>query len=70
MSNPNDNCLAGMRCPKCGSYGPFEIEATVPFVVTDDGAEPKDANVPWDYRSPCSCSCGHHDNVGGFTEDS
>lgn len=21
----SENCLKGMRCPKCGSYGPFNI---------------------------------------------
>ena len=25
MSNPNTNCLEGLRCPECGSYAPFGI---------------------------------------------
>jgi hypothetical protein len=37
--NPNDNCLAGKRCPKCGSYGPFEVVATNWVSVHDEGTD-------------------------------
>jgi len=37
--NPNVNCLAGKRCPNCGSFGPFVVEAVVDMKITDDGTE-------------------------------
>lgn len=64
--NPNVNCLAGFRCPKCGSYGPFQIAATCWVDVTDAGTgDPTE--FEWDEDSPCVCSeCKHSSNVGGF----
>ncbi len=35
--NPNNNCLEGMACPKCGSFGPFLIEVQKVVVMHDDG---------------------------------
>lgn len=66
-TNPNDNCLAGLRCPECGSYGPFNIRATALFKVADDGTEVIGA-VEWDDASFCECPCGFGDDVGAFTE--
>ena len=35
---PNDNVLAGIRCHKCGSEGPFNVWGNALFLsVTDDG---------------------------------
>lgn len=34
---PNTNCLAGIRCPKCGSEETFHIQATVIVEAEDDG---------------------------------
>ena len=39
MSNPNTNCLEGLRCPECGSYAPFGIGTFSSAVVYDDGIE-------------------------------
>jgi hypothetical protein len=32
----NTNCLAGIRCPECGSEGPFVIEVTHQVVMGDE----------------------------------
>ena len=53
---PNDNCLAGLRCPNpdCGSYEPFVIEATTLFEVTDDGPESQ-YDIEWGDDSYIHC---------------
>lgn len=33
----NENCLAGYRCPQCGSEGPFDIESEDMLEWADDG---------------------------------
>lgn len=40
--NPNVNCLAGKKCPKCGSYGPFYVNGSTTFKLHDDGTESHD----------------------------
>lgn len=35
----NENCLEGMRCPSCGSEGPFTIAVNTLSTVSDDGTE-------------------------------
>lgn len=67
MPNPNTNCLAGLRCPKCGSYGPFSIQCTAMFNVADDGTEII-GSVEWDECSFCQCRCGRTGDVDDFTE--
>jgi len=63
---PNENCLEGMRCPKCGSYGPFDIYANCTFRVDDYGAE-QSGDVAWDDDSRCWCyDCQHGGDVKGF----
>jgi CxxC motif-containing protein len=37
--NPNINCLAGKRCPKCSSYGPFEIMVSMRVLLHDTGTD-------------------------------
>lgn len=59
--NPNDNCLAGMRCPNpgCGSYGPFRVWATVPVLMHDDGSEDVHGDMEWESDTDTHCpKCG------------
>lgn len=51
----NSNCLAGCRCPKCGSEGPFQVVATSVFLVSDAGTEDH-RDVEYDADSPAYCS--------------
>ena len=57
--NPNINCLADMRCPKCGSFGPFHIEAKIMVLVYDEGAEEEGTAYEWDSASYCECHLCH-----------
>lgn len=54
VKNPNTNCLAGYACPKCGSFGPFSIECTATFDVSDDGTD-NPREVGWSAKSKASC---------------
>jgi predicted RNA-binding Zn-ribbon protein involved in translation (DUF1610 family) len=59
---PNDNCLADMKCPDCGSDGPFTIFATCWASVTDGGVEQADT-YDWDSASQIICPrCGGNNN--------
>ena len=68
--NPNENCLEGMKCPECESFGPFKIEATKVGMVTvyDDGTEDDhEGDMKWKDSSPCECTdCGHEATVAEF----
>ena len=50
----NENCLEGMRCPSCGSEGPFTIVVTALSEVSDDGTE-NFADVDWGDGSRIWC---------------
>jgi hypothetical protein len=64
---PNVNCLEGMRCPNCGSEGPFRIRAEASFTVTDDGTCEEYDNVEWYDTSSCAClECKFQENVEDF----
>jgi len=66
--NPNNNCLENMRCPKCGSYGPFEIAGRSTFVVYDDGTDGH-GDIEWDDDSYCICiECYHEGKKRDFIE--
>ncbi len=67
----NENCLAGMACPDCGSYGPFHIAGLAMFEVNDYGTDDFE-DVEWDKESFCKCiMCGFAADVQTFkTEDS
>ncbi len=72
MSNPNTNCLAGMRCPKCGSYGPFDIVVTTLVRMHDDGSEPLHNDEEWGNESPAICDdpeCDFTGTVADFREE-
>ena len=51
---PNENCLAEMKCPNCGSEGPFYIRAESTFLVSDDGTDEYE-DVEWFDGSRCRC---------------
>lgn len=64
----NSNCLAGMRCPKCGSYGWFSIHGKALFVVDDDGSSDF-TGLEWEDSSFCACSqCDFEGKVRDFKE--
>lgn len=64
----NTNCLEGMKCPECGSLGPFAIAANVLAEVTDSGVE-EYYDVEWDDDCFCHCQlCGRDATVGDFKD--
>lgn len=64
----NDNCLAGMRCPECGSYEPFDIRAEVTVTMFDEGSD-GDYGYEWNEESLCFCKkCDHGGWVADFRE--
>jgi predicted RNA-binding Zn-ribbon protein involved in translation (DUF1610 family) len=56
----NENCLEGLKCPKCGNEDRFFILATIVADVTDDGADiAKHSDMEWDSASDTRCpDCG------------
>lgn len=64
----NDNCLEGIKCPKCGDEDRFFIESETLFEVTDDGAIPaENCDVNWDNESMTRCAaCGHQAKLKCF----
>lgn len=50
----NENCLEGVRCPKCGQVGRFKITALITCMVTDNGSEPL-GDHEWDDASSTHC---------------
>lgn len=51
----NINALAGMRCPKCRSEGPFRIEVRKVLTMHDDGSEDEGGDEEWNNESYCKC---------------
>ena len=66
--SPNINCLAGKQCPKCRSFGPFEIEVSTRVLLSDDGTDyAGDSTVEYDDDSPAICrACGYEGRFGAF----
>ena len=65
----NTNCLEGLRCPGCGSLGPFAIGTHSTAIVHDDGIE-STADHDWDKNSPIVCQqCDESDSVADFMID-
>lgn len=63
----NKNCLEGLKCPRCGSFGPYKIDATVLAIVSDEGVEHVE-DPDWNDQSSCTCcDCGHAATVCDFT---
>lgn len=66
----NDNCLAGMKCPRCGNGDELEICGMATFIVIDDGTS-EFRDVEWGEDSECSCpECRHTAMVRDFTVES
>lgn len=64
---PNENCLKGMKCPKCHSEGPFGIAIDTVCIVSDDGIEEQIGDADWDRNSYCECrECGNAQKVMDF----
>jgi predicted nucleic-acid-binding Zn-ribbon protein len=64
----NENCLRGMRCPKCGNEDVFNVLGSACFEVTDAGAE-RSSDIEWDEHSACTCGeCDHTATWGYFQE--
>lgn len=62
----NTNCLAGMKCPKCGSEGPFDISVQAFARVHDDGVD-EVWDFEWQNESPCDCrECKFEGKVEDF----
>lgn len=63
----NSNCLAGIRCPKCGDEDEFRIAASSIFEITDDGTGDHE-DVEWGGESYIQCrACDHEGTVREFT---
>jgi hypothetical protein len=69
-TNPNVNCLEGKRCPKCGSYGPFEVVVSMRVLLSDNGTNSaEDATSEYDEEARTKCySCRHEGQFGDFDE--
>jgi len=70
-ANPNTNCLAGMQCPKCQSYGPFHVTVTSVVNMADDGSEwVSGYGEEWGDDSPawCPSPCNFEGPVRDFKE--
>jgi hypothetical protein len=62
----NTNCLADIKCPKCGNKGQFKINANATFSLTDDGIIDY-ADVDWDDDSQITCvSCNKTGKIKEF----
>jgi hypothetical protein len=68
--SPNVNCLEGKRCPKCGSYGPFEVVASMRVLLYDNGTNSaEDATSEYGEEARTKCySCRHEGQFGDFDE--
>jgi len=67
-ANPNVNCLDGKRCPKCGSYGPFEVVVSMRVLLHDSGADDaEDGSIEFDDTALAACyACRHEGRFGTF----
>ena len=68
--NPNVDFLAGMRCPECGSYGPFELLVSMRIRLYDNGTDnAEDGSTEYDDDSLATCcACQHEGRFGSFAE--
>jgi hypothetical protein len=68
--NPNLNCLEHRRCPRCGSYGPFEVSVSNWVLLCDEGTgDAKDKSIEFDENSAAKCpSCEYTGQFGDFDE--
>lgn len=69
----NENCLAGIKCPKCEHTESFKIRAYVWIEVEDEGVDPMmpKQDIEWDEENLIDCQeCGHVGKLGGFQHQS
>lgn len=52
---PNENCLKGVKCPKCGQDEKFGIAMDIVHEVTDDGVGDHIGEMDWADDSYCEC---------------
>jgi len=66
----NTGCLAGLRCPACGSLGPFSIACVMWLNMTDEGTDDDMCGeAEWTPASGCRCvACGATGVVSGFRD--
>lgn len=67
----NENMLEGIKCPECGSLGPFVMSLNILgyAVVTDDGWDDLQI-VESEFHGLSSCvECNHEWNVNDLTDD-
>jgi hypothetical protein len=64
----NVNCLAGKRCPKCGSYGPLEVQISMRVLLYDDGTDDADdCSIEYDENAAAVCyACRYEGKFGDF----
>ena len=64
----NENCLKGVKCPKCENEDRFFIVATIVADVTDDGADiARHTDWEWDGSSHTQCpDCGEAGPLSQF----
>lgn len=66
VTTRNTNCLEELRCPRCGSLGPFGIGTCSSAIVHDDGIN-ETFEHEWDKDSPISCQeCDESGQVWDF----
>ena len=66
----NENCLEGLKCPKCRSLGPFNIGAFHVTTIYDDGTEEIEG-VDFNNESYCECAaCGFSGKAPAFKTES
>ncbi len=67
--NPNVNCLDGKSCPKCGSYGPFEVVVSTRVLLYDDGTDDADdGSIEYDDDAlAVCCACQYQGKFGNFS---
>lgn len=72
MRNPNVNCLEKKKCPRCGSYGPFDVYVSAWARLSDDGSdfsEAGDGHVEYNDDSEVWCrKCGKTGLFGEFDD--
>lgn len=65
-TSTNSNVLDGLKCPECGSLGPYSILASCFATVTDDGIE-ETKEFSWQESAYCRChSCDYQGTVDDF----
>ncbi len=69
-TNPNSNCLDGKRCPRCGSYGPFEVEVSMRVLLYDSGSDDaEDGSIEYDDDAFAVCyACRCKGKFGDFND--